>query len=219
MASTYHSVKQGECLSSIARLYGFSSFEVIYSHPNNSEFKSRRPNPNTLKPGDRVFICDKDTKAIPAETNKSHKFVATTAKVALRLAVKDGDGQPYANTHYQIQFDDVESDGTTDGEGRIEVKVPPDAAQGTLILFQGATGQDVLASISLDLGCLDPIDEVTGIQSRLNNLGFHCGVVDGVCGEHTKSALRAFQESNGLTVTGEADPDTRNKLRQQHDWL
>jgi peptidoglycan hydrolase-like protein with peptidoglycan-binding domain len=35
---------------------------------------------------------------------------------------------------------------------------------------------------------------------------------DGIMGKHTRSALRAFQKQNGLTVTGKADQETLKKL-------
>jgi peptidoglycan hydrolase-like protein with peptidoglycan-binding domain len=37
-------------------------------------------------------------------------------------------------------------------------------------------------------------------------------------GPMTEEALKAFQEKNGLTVTGSADDATKNKLAQLHDW-
>ncbi|MBB4005020.1 efflux RND transporter periplasmic adaptor subunit [Aurantimonas endophytica] len=41
------------------------------------------------------------------------------------------------------------------------------------------------------------------LQQRLIALGYEVGLVDGVIGESTKEAIRQFQRSNGLEVTGE----------------
>ena len=70
---------------------------------------------------------------------------------------------------------------------------------------------------SLALGALDPMETVTGVQARLNNLGFCCGKVDNVVGPRTRAALRAFQSSENLEVTGEVDDATRSKLLAAHD--
>lgn len=50
------------------------------------------------------------------------------------------------------------------------------------------------------------------IQVVLDRLGFSPGVIDGKPSEPTRNALRAFQEANGLQVTGTADEATRSKL-------
>jgi hypothetical protein len=44
--ATIHIVKKGECLSSIAYHYMLPDWHIIYDHPQNAEFKAKRPNPN-----------------------------------------------------------------------------------------------------------------------------------------------------------------------------
>lgn len=43
---------------------------------------------------------------------------------------------------------------------------------------------------------------VKSVQNKLNNLGYNCGRADGICGNNTSKALRAFQKANGLSVDG-----------------
>lgn len=50
------------------------------------------------------------------------------------------------------------------------------------------------------------------LQERLNELGFNCGVVDGVFGEKTKAAVIAFQASRGLSADGVVGQNTWRKL-------
>jgi len=50
--------------------------------------------------------------------------------------------------------------------------------------------------------------EVINIQTRLYNWGYYNGVVDGLYGYETYSAVRSFQAKNGLTVDGVAGPET-----------
>ena len=55
------------------------------------------------------------------------------------------------------------------------------------------------------------------MQQRLRNLGFRAVPVDGVLESNTEQALRAFQKTNGLPETGQADTATRQKLKEKHD--
>lgn len=48
-------------------------------------------------------------------------------------------------------------------------------------------------------------DDLKAIQALLNNAGFAAGTPDGAWGNGSKQAMRAFQESNGLEVTGAPD--------------
>lgn len=54
--SRTHIVQRGENLTVIARRYGFSNWRLIYDHPDNAEYRKKRPNPNVIVTGDRIFI-------------------------------------------------------------------------------------------------------------------------------------------------------------------
>lgn len=51
-------------------------------------------------------------------------------------------------------------------------------------------------------------NEVRQIQTKLKQLGFYKGTVDGIFGTNTKNAVIAFQKSCGLTADGIAGPKT-----------
>ena len=53
---------------------------------------------------------------------------------------------------------------------------------------------------------------VKAMQQALTDRGFDPGPVDGVMGPRTTSALREYQKSENLTVTGQLDVDTAAKL-------
>jgi peptidoglycan hydrolase-like protein with peptidoglycan-binding domain len=67
---------------------------------------------------------------------------------------------------------------------------------------------------SLQIGFLDPIDELSGVQARLNNLGFDSGEVDGLNGPRTRAAVKSFQKKHGLVVDGIAGPKTKAQLKR-----
>jgi N-acetylmuramoyl-L-alanine amidase len=212
-------VKQGECLSSLAKKYGFADYMTIYDHPNNAELKAKRQNPNVVFPDDEIYIPDFELREVDAATERKHRFQLIGNKTVFRIVVKDGDGEPFASVRYELKIEKETYEGTTDQNGKLEQKIPADARKGALILFSDEEDErKVIGMFSLDLGHLDPVEEITGVQSRLNNLGYGCGRVDGVAGRKTGEALRAFQAENGLPVTGEADRSTREKLRLLHDW-
>jgi putative chitinase len=55
--------------------------------------------------------------------------------------------------------------------------------------------------------------EVTKLQTKLKELGFDPGEVDGKFGHATKAALIAFQQNNGLQADGIAGPQTLGVLK------
>ena len=51
-------------------------------------------------------------------------------------------------------------------------------------------------------------DDVAALQSRLTDMGFNCGRVDGIFGERTEDAVKEFQRSVGVKVDGKCGPAT-----------
>lgn len=215
----YHTIAQGECFSSLAHQYGFESYRAIYNHPENAELVRERLNPNILYPHDEVFIPDNELKEVDAPTEQTHRFVVKKDETLFRLVVKDDEEKPFANLPYELKIDGQILQGATDDDGKLEQKIPAKAIGGRLFIYSNETEtRKLIGAISLKLGHLDPLEKTTGVQSRLNNLGFGCGRVDGIIGEKTAASLKEFQKKNGLPVTGAADAATRAKLKQIHDW-
>src|SRR5919201_4169071 len=51
-----------------------------------------------------------------------------------------------------------------------------------------------------------------GLQVALRAQGLYCGPIDAIVGPRTLAAIRAFQRSHGLRITGLADARTRRAL-------
>jgi len=51
-------------------------------------------------------------------------------------------------------------------------------------------------------------DDIAALQSRLTEMGFDCGRVDGIYGPRTELAVKDFQKSVGATVDGKCGPAT-----------
>lgn len=209
-----HTVRQGECLSKIALKYGFTDWKFLYEHPDNSALRRKRPNPNVLYPGDVVKIPEMRKKEEQAGTGKVHRFQVKTPKKFLRIVFKTPKGDVYENEPYTLEFESGASKaGKTDGRGLLNEPVPLGERLATLKIAGRALG--------LRLGHLNPNGDVenedlSGIQARLNNLGYPCGANDGKYGRHTRTALAVFQEGEKLDVNGLPDEPTLKKLEEQH---
>ena len=51
-------------------------------------------------------------------------------------------------------------------------------------------------------------DDIAALQSRLTEMGFDCGRVDGIYGPRTEIAVKDFQKSVGATIDGKCGPAT-----------
>jgi len=64
---------------------------------------------------------------------------------------------------------------------------------------------------------LPPVKYLTGVQARLNNLGYGAGPVDGINGPRTKSAVKRFQQlTPPLRVDQIPGPNTQARLLEAH---
>jgi peptidoglycan hydrolase-like protein with peptidoglycan-binding domain len=54
------------------------------------------------------------------------------------------------------------------------------------------------------------------LQSRLFDLGYYDGPVDGQASELTVAAFAKFQHDHGLPVTGLSDPTTLQTMRESY---
>lgn len=207
MAINYQ-VKQGDCISSIAFEHGFFA-DTIWNHPNNAELKEKRKDLNILMPGDVVFVPDKQLKEVSEPTNQVHKFRVKNTPAKFDL-VLNYYGEPLKNQPYTLEVDGKKSDGQTDGEGKITITIQPDAKEGKL--FVGEDEKQIM--YVLNLGKLDPIDEIKGFKKRLQNLGYEVGKIDNEISEVFKNAISLFETENKIEPTGEINETNKNKLKE-----
>ncbi len=206
MAGKKHTVKQGDCIASIAFKYGFFP-DSIWNDPDNRELKDEREDPNVLLPGDAVYIREKEEKEESCAAEKRHRFKRKGVPEKLMVQFKRA-GEPRADADYTLDIDGTLSEGKTDGDGKVEVAIPPNARKGKI------TFREEGDEYELELGELDPVSEISGVQGRLRNLGFFAGDPDGQVSPALEGAIRAFQETQDLEVTGDPDDKTRKKLEE-----
>lgn len=201
-------VKQGDCVSSIAFEHGFFP-DTIWNHANNKELKDKRKDPNILMPGDVVFVPDKRIKEVSEPTNQVYKYKCKNTPEKLRLQLLK-ENEPRANEEYELEIDALKFSGKTDGQGRLEQSIPPNAKHGKLLLKKT---EEVY---QLSLGHMNPHDEITGAQGRLRHLGFYFGPIDGKISPELEHAIQEFQIYKDIEPNGELDEKTKNALKESY---
>jgi len=163
-----------------------------------------------LYPGDQLFIPDRNLKTVSVPTTKVHRFRTTVKPLLLRIVLKDFDDKPLANTPCELEVEGKSQKLTTDGKGQIEVKIPKTAQKGTLRV------PSLDMEVPIKIGHLDPVEEDSGWQGRLINLGYHAGPVGDTDEELLRYAVEEFQCDHGLKVSGKLDTATLVKLKEVH---
>ena len=213
-------VKEGDTLIGISKAFGFYDYKTIYNDPSNTQFKNKRPDPHIIYTGDEITIPEKGSKTVNIQVGNKAKFKIANQKQILRLRFSDF-GEPIKKEPFSLI---IKSDGLedfiienkkTDDTGMIEELIPT-----SYINPHGQTVAHVIIKgiiHRINIGSLDPISTISGIQQRLKNGGYTLNDEKGVFGQDTYYAIRAFQEMNGLEVTGKINDEFRSKLSQYHD--
>jgi LysM repeat protein len=210
-----HTVAQGETLLRIAKQYGYQTSKALYNHPSNAEFKALRPDPNLIYPGDKITIPPKKEKFIPLRTNSINSFVVQNEKEYFRLQIIHEDGDDITGKRIVITIGSQTIDTVLPSNGLIEVELNKnDSLTGQVDLYLKEDQSSPSESFTAQVGHLDPIDTLSGVQARCNLLGFDCGTVDGINGSKTKAGVRDFQYEHDLEVDGIAGAKTKAKLQQ-----
>lgn len=234
-----YQVQAGDSVNSVAFERGFF-WQTLWDHPNNARLKQTRKDPDVLLEGDILHIPDKREKQESAATRRHHRFRkrGTPAKLRLVLlrpkkpgkkstpqaapkwweyhqpAVEQAQTEPDSDVPYCLYADGlIVKQGKTDQDGKIEVDLSPAAKQGLLVLHRGTPQERTL---ELNFRHMDPIDDLRGVAKRLNNLGFACPVGSSEPSPELTAAIQAFQRMHKLGVTGKADSETKNKLKEAY---
>jgi N-acetylmuramoyl-L-alanine amidase len=125
----------------------------------------------------------------------------------LNLLFKDSTGAALADKPFKLVVEGREPVvGATDEKGRLSCEVPAGIQKATLFFRH--------RRFELELDALPEVDEVAGVQERLNLLNYFAGRVDGDLGPRTRNALKSFQRKHALNETGECDETTVRSLKK-----
>lgn len=209
-----HVIKQGECVGKIAEDYGFFR-NTIWEYSANADLrKLRHDNMHILLAKDIVVIPPMRQKTVAATTGDQLTVLRLGVPERLRIRFLHFDESPKAGVLYMLSITTdksipvVDISGKTDENGFVDQYIPPSALIATITLNPGLRPE----IYKFNIGYTNPIDEVSGWQARLNNLGYDCGVEDNDLGPKTQNAIFAFQRDKRLEETGEMDEATKIAL-------
>ena len=217
-----HRVRSGECVESIAARYGFFP-QTVWDHAENSGLREERGDGDQLVGGDIVVVPDRAMGEEAAATGARHRFRRRGVPSKLRLRILYL-GEPRPDTPFVVDIDGRTLTGRTDSDGFLEIPIQPGDRRARLRVGDEAALQSDdpdstgVQSYDLQLGHLEPIETLAGVQARLSNLGYHCDGDLGVMNDETREAIRQFQEAiEHESPSGELDDQTRDALQSLHD--
>jgi hypothetical protein len=208
-----HTVAPGECIAQIAWQHGFGDPTPVWQHGGNSELRKKRPDPYVLMPGDVVTVPDVTPKTTTMSTGEMHKVVVRVPKKELRLCLTLTSG-PLKGEKYKLEIPGQPPlEGSTDGDGVLKAKMPVGAKGGLLTIGT--------RRLRLRFGNLDPLpaspdEALTGVVSRLRNLGYQAPDLPDEKNPAFRSTLALLQSDEELDPTGQLDDATAQKLSQRH---
>ncbi|MGO4888833.1 S41 family peptidase [Anaerobacillus sp. MEB173] len=126
----------------------------------------------------------------------------TFGKGTVQQPIKMGDGSEIKLTLYRWLTSDGNNINQDGVDPTVEVKQPE---------FFYVAPLNVEETLVYDMNN----EQVKNAQQMLKGLGFEPGRSDGYFGEQTKIAVQAFQQTNGLSVTGEIDEQTAGKIQEE----
>jgi Putative peptidoglycan binding domain len=208
-------VRQGDHLARLAYVHGFDATEV-WNHENNNGLREMGRKPELLAPGDILYLPGKPKESLAFYAGTSNRYQARVPVVNVALAFKDAD-QVLSDEPYEIHglgtdgSDGQTEERKTDSEGKVSLELPVTTREVTIVFPRQNIAYEVR------VGDMDPVAEMSGIQKRLENLGYLPRDREGGFeGAYLQAAIAEFQKRHGLAPTGTLDDNTSNLLKDEH---
>ena len=115
-----HVVRTGECLQSIAALYGFSP-ETIWGHPDNAKLAAARTHGSVLTPGDVLRIPERRDKEVDVATDARTVFRRRAVPSIVRVRLEEeGARHEFAGLPWCVEVPGLPpSRGEVDAQGTV----------------------------------------------------------------------------------------------------
>jgi hypothetical protein len=186
-------IKQGDYLAKLAYQFGFDA-ETVWMDGKNSDLRALRFNPNILFPGDVLYIPDSPAQAPAGPTlavGQTNKFTSDIPTIQIMVLFRGTESTTFASQPFTVnELPDV-TGLQTNGDGLATIDVPVTLSSITLVFSTLGMTQSVL------IADMDPVDTLSGIFKRLQNLGCigQDVVFDATDLETLRSGLRTLKAS------------------------
>jgi hypothetical protein len=200
-------IKQGDHLALLAYKFGFDA-DTVWNDPQNVKLRQLgqlSQDPNILWPTNVLYIPDQVNKPPAMQrltTGTTNTFV--TDPPAVTISLQFGDSL-FASQAYSVQELPQLTGLTTSEDGTTTLSIPVTLQTFTIVFTESGTTFD------FNTGHLDPIDTLSGVFQRLQNLGYID--LDATASpspdiELIRSALRAFKaaEAGGFPAPADSSP-------------
>jgi hypothetical protein len=205
-------IKQGDHLALLAYKFGFDA-DTVWNDPKNAQLRQAghlSQDPNILYPTDVLYIPGQNVPPVmkrlaPGTTNT---FISTAPVMTLTHKFVAADPTTYMSKAYTVQELDQLTGLTTDANGVVTFQVPVTLETATIVFTD--TGE----AWALRIGAMDPINTLSGIFLRLQNLGYIGSEVqfDGVNPLNNltvlRGGLRALKASQGAGPSSTSAPSS-----------
>lgn len=207
-------IQQGDYLAKLAFRLGFDA-NAVWNAPENRALRDLRPSSDLLQPGDILQVPPPSPAGPSLTSGTSNEYAAEVPTVDVALLMQDPEGTILKDEPCEIAGLAAGAGGsptpeTTDGEGVLALKVPVTLREIEVHLPRLNVTLHVL------VGDMDPENERSGVQKRLQNMGYGYFDPDVDPDEALAGAVRAFQASNGLEPSGQVDDATRKAIRESY---
>ncbi|HEL3181662.1 TPA: DUF2345 domain-containing protein, partial [Stenotrophomonas maltophilia] len=166
-----------------------------------------------VKAGEHPFMGADTNPAIPEHLPRGTQLVPQ--QFGLRLVEQFGL-QGLAGKPYTLDIGGQRFEGELGSDGSLMHEMPEGAKQAKLKVFPfGADNHPW--EWTLDLAAQKQTDEHTGLQSRLKNLGFYDGAVDGDFGQLSRMAMQRFHQARELVGLNTPSLPGVTSLGKDHD--
>jgi type VI secretion system secreted protein VgrG len=182
----------------------------------------------TLEGGDITFSCPGEFKVKASQ----HPFMGPQTNPAIPEHLPKGTtlplqqfgirvGQQFelaalAGKPYQLELGGESFEGVIGSDGSLNHPMPDGVKKGTLKVFAfGAENHPW--EWALDLAAQKPTTEHVGLQSKLKNLGFYHGAIDGDFGPMSRMALQRFHRAADVAGVDTPSLDGLSALGNEHD--
>jgi hypothetical protein len=167
-------IADGDYLALLAYQQDFDA-DTVWNDPANDDLRALRPDPNLLWPTDILHVPNQMNKMPVTHTlapGSTTTFVSTPPTLPVAVKFTGADPSAYASKAYVVKELEDLTGLTTNGDGLATFDAPITLQTMTVVFTDSGEAW------RLKIGSMDPIETLSGIWQRLQNLGYLDGDIE-----------------------------------------